>query len=107
MIACLRTVAVPACERGRYLDWIRVNGPVRQRHGILLEWILEPAAGDAIVVTAWPSREVFDSWIATPERDRVTASAVHQAVGYQPLTCYERVGGYTNLAALAAWEEAR
>ena len=104
MITCLRSVAVPATHREHYLQWIDANRAVREDHGILLEWILEPSAGETVVVTAWPSHEVFDAWIATPERDRLTASAVHQAVDYRPLTRYERVGGYTNLATLAVAE---
>lgn len=98
MIVCLRTVAVPAAERQRYLGWIAENRDVRQRHGILLEWVLEPSdgAGDTVVATAWPSHAVFDAWIATGHRDRLTASAVHQAVDYRPLTRYDVVGGYTS-----------
>jgi heme-degrading monooxygenase HmoA len=46
-------------------------------------------------VTIWPSHEVFDAWIATPERDALTASDVHQAVEYRPITRYDAVGGYT------------
>src|SRR5258708_7590140 len=45
--------------------------------------------------------ETFDAWIATPERERLTASEVHQAVDYRPLTRYDMVGGYLNLAGLA------
>ena len=107
MLVCLRTVAVPDGERTRYLDWIHENREVRQEHGILFEWILEPAEGETVVVTAWPSEVIFDAWIATPERDRLTASAVHRAVDYRPLTRFLRVGGYTSLAALAAVEEER
>ena len=58
--------------------------------------------GDTVVVTIWPSHDVFDAWIATPERDRLTASAVHQAVDYHPITRYEIAAGYLNLPALAA-----
>jgi heme-degrading monooxygenase HmoA len=100
VIVCLRTVAVPSHERGRYLDWIDAGRAVREAHGLLAEWVLEPAdgAGDAVVVTVWPSHEVFDAWIATPERDALTASAVHQAVEYRPITRYDAVGGYTATA---------
>jgi hypothetical protein len=49
----------------------------------------------------WPSDDVFDTWIATPDRDRLTASDVHRAVDYRPLTRYEVTGGYLNLTALA------
>lgn len=104
MIVCLRTVAVPAEERSRYLEWINEGRAVREIHGILAEWVLEPASadGDTVVVTVWPSHESFDAWIATPERDRLTASEVHRAVDYRPITRYDVVAGYTNLAGLAA-----
>jgi heme-degrading monooxygenase HmoA len=102
MIVCLRTVSVPPEQRDRYLDWIAEGRPLREAHGILAEWVLEPSSGDGetVVVTVWPSHEVFDAWIATPERDALTASQVHQAVNYQPITRYDTVGGYTT-AALA------
>ena len=97
MIVCLRTVAVPPSERQRYLAWIADGRAVRQAHGILAELVLEPASeeGDTVVVTVWPSHEVFDAWIATPERERLTASEVHQAVDYRPITRYDAVAGYT------------
>lgn len=104
MIVCLRTVAVPAAERGRYLDWIADARAVRQDHGILAELVLEPVDGqsETVVITIWPSREVFDAWIATPDRDRLTASDVHAAVDYRPITRYEVAGGYLNPPGLAA-----
>lgn len=100
MIVCLRTVAVPAAERDRYLAWIAEGRTVREAHGILAEWVLEPASGDGdtVVITVWPSHEVFDAWIATPERDALTASDVHQAVSYRPITRYHLAGGYTTAA---------
>jgi heme-degrading monooxygenase HmoA len=100
VIVCLRTVAVPTEERERYLAWIAEGRAVRERHGILAEWVLEPSSGDGdtVVVTVWPSHEVFDAWIATPERDALTASAVHQAVDYRPITRYDVVGGYSAAA---------
>jgi heme-degrading monooxygenase HmoA len=102
VIFCLRTADVPENERERFLRWIEENRGVRERHGILLELVLEPSSGEGetVVITAWPSHEVFDEWIATPERDRLTASAVHEAVDYHPITRYEVVGGYINLRAL-------
>lgn len=102
MIFCLRTVNVPTDERGRFLEWIEENRAVREEHGILLELVLEPSsgAGETVVITAWPSNEVFDAWIATPERDRITASDVHQAVNFHPITRYEVAGGYMNVEAL-------
>ncbi len=104
MIVCLRTVGVPPEERERFLAWIEENRAVREAHGILAELVLEPSSGEGetVVLTAWTSREAFDAWIATPERDRLTASDVHQAVDYRPITRYEVAGGYLNLADLAA-----
>ena len=99
MIACLRSVGVPPEVRERYLAWISEGRAVREAHGILAELVLDPSAGDG--VTIWPSHEVFDAWIATPERDRLTASDVHQAVGYQPITRYDVAGGYLNHPGLA------
>jgi heme-degrading monooxygenase HmoA len=104
MIACLRTVGVPAGVRDRYLAWISEGRTVREAHGILAELVFEPSTGqgEIVVLTLWPSHEVFDAWIATPDRDRLTASEVHQAVSYQPITRYEVTGGYLNLPGLAA-----
>jgi heme-degrading monooxygenase HmoA len=64
--------------------------------------VLEPTAGagDTVVLTIWPSHEVFDAWIATPERDALTASDVHHSVDYRPITRYEIAGGYLNTAGL-------
>jgi heme-degrading monooxygenase HmoA len=103
MIVCLRTVAVPPEERDDYLAWIRHGRAVREAHEILAELVLEPASGegDTVVITIWPSHEVFDAWIATPERDHLTASEVHQAVKYRPITRYDVAGGYLNLGGLA------
>ena len=108
MIVCLRTVGVPAAERGRYLEWIAEGRWVRQDHGILAELVLEPSSGEGetVVITIWPSHEVFDAWVATPERDRLTASDVHAAVDYRPITRYDVVGGYLNLSALAGIPDA-
>ena len=102
MIVCLRTVAVPAEKRHDYLAWIREGRTVREEHGILAELVLEPTSrdGDTVVITIWPSHEVFDAWIATPARDQLTASEIHQAVEYRPITRYDVAGGYMNLAAL-------
>lgn len=102
MIVCLRTVAIPSEWRDRYLAWIDEGRAVREAHGLLAEWVLDPTsgAGETVVTTLWPSHEVFDAWIATPERDRLTASEVHRAVEYQPITRYDLVGGYTNIAGL-------
>jgi heme-degrading monooxygenase HmoA len=100
VIVCLRTVAVPAEMRDRYLQWIADGRAVREAHGLLAEWVLDPSdgRGDTVVVTVWPSHEVFDAWIATPERDALTASAVHHGVDYRPITRYDVVGGYTAAA---------
>ena len=102
MIACLRTVGVPPGVRDRYLAWISEGRAVREAHGILAELVFESTDGDTVVLTLWPGHEVFDAWIATPDRDRLTASDVHQAVSYQPITRYEVTGGYLNHPGLAA-----
>ena len=104
MIVCLRTVVVPPQERHTYLAWIAEGRAVREAHGILAELVLEPtsAGGNTVVVTIWPSHEVFDAWIATPERGALTASDVHRSVDYRPIVRYEITGGYLNLPALAA-----
>ena len=102
MIVCLRTVDVPDAEREGFLAWIDENGEVRRGHGILAELVLEPSDGDGetVVITVWPSHEVFDTWIETPDRDRLTASDTHRSVNYHPITRYEVSGGYLNLDAL-------
>ena len=102
MIVCLRTVVVPPRQRDRYLAWIAEGRTVRQAHGILAELVLEPTSreGDTVVVTIWPSHEVFDAWIATPERDALTASDVHRSVDHRPIVRYELAGGYVNLPGL-------
>jgi len=103
VIVCLRTVQVPAPWRQRFLDWIDAGRTIRQMHGILAELICQPSSpgGDIVVVTVWPSHEVFDAWIGTPQRDALTASEVHRAVTYRPITRYDVPGGYLNLPALA------
>lgn len=103
MIVCLRTVEVPGEIRTRFLEWIEENRSVRETHGILAELVLEPTSGqgETVVATIWPSHQVFDAWIATPERDRLTASEVHRAVRYHPITRYELAGGYLNIPGLA------
>jgi heme-degrading monooxygenase HmoA len=100
VIVCLRTVVVPPHQRARYLDWIAEGRAIREAHGILAEWVLEPSDGDGdtVVITVWPSHEVFDAWIATPERDALTASDVHRSVDYRPITRYHVAGGYTAAA---------
>jgi heme-degrading monooxygenase HmoA len=104
VIVCPRTVVVPPDQRAGYLAWIAEGRAVRQAHGILAEWVLEAADGDGdtVVVTVWPSHEVFDAWIATPDRDTLTTSEVHQAVSYRPIVRYDVTGGYTNLPGLGA-----
>ena len=102
MIVCVRTVRVPAQVRDRYLAWIDDGREVRQAHGILAELVCEPSSGEGetVVITVWPNHAMFDAWIATPERDALTASDVHQAVDYRPITRYDVVGGYLNLTGL-------
>jgi heme-degrading monooxygenase HmoA len=100
MIVCLRTVLVPSEWRERYLAWIDAGREIRQQHGILAELVCEPAQGETVVITVWPSHQVFDAWIATPHRDALTASEVHRAVTYRPITRYDVTGGYLNLPGL-------
>jgi heme-degrading monooxygenase HmoA len=102
VIICLRTVLIPSEWRERYLAWIDAGGAIRQQHGILAELVCEPAVGtgDTVVITAWPSHEVFDAWIATPHRDALTDSEIHRAVTYRPITRYDVPGGYLNLPGL-------
>ena len=104
MIVCWRTVAVPDDQRDGFLSWIDENRQVRETHGICAELVLEPSTsdGETVVVTIWPSHEVFDAWIATPERDRLTDSDVHRSVEYRPIARYDVVGGYLNIDALRA-----
>jgi hypothetical protein len=108
VIVCLRTVDVPPAWRERYLAWIAAGREIRQQHGILAELICEPSepGGDTVVITFWPSHEVFDAWIATPYRYELTASEVHQAVRYAPITRYDVPGGYLNLPGLTAADPA-
>ena len=109
MIACLRTVHVPAEQRTRYLQWIMDGRSIREAHGILAELVFEPTSddGETVVLTLWPSHQVFDAWIATPERDALTASDVHHSVDYRPITRYEVAGGYVNIPGLDAEDPAR
>lgn len=114
MIICLRTVSVPAAWRERYLAWIEAGRVIREQHGILAELVCQPShdtagrhdtAGhgggdDLVVITAWPSHDVFEAWIATPHRDALTASEVHRAVRYRPITRYNLAAGYLNLTGL-------
>jgi heme-degrading monooxygenase HmoA len=92
----------PGNVRDRYLAWIDDGRAVRQAHGILAELVCEPTAGDddTVVITMWPDDATFDAWIATPERDVLTASDVHQAVDYQPITRHHVVGRYLNAPGL-------
>jgi len=102
VIVCVRTVEVPAQVWDEYLAWIDDGREVRQAHGILAELVCEPSSGEGetVVITVWPDHAMFDAWIATPERDALTASDVHQAVDYRPITRYDVVGGYLDLPGL-------
>jgi len=109
VIVCLRTVSVPRAWRQRYLAWIAAGRAIREEHGILGELVVRNSEDDVdsrsvieyVVMTLWPSHEVFDAWIATPHRDALTASEVHQAVSYRPITRYELAGGYLSRPGLA------
>ena len=90
MIVCLRTVAVPPEWRERYLAWIANGRVIRQQHGILAELVCEPEepVGETVVLTIWPSQEVFDAWIATPTaaRSPPARSTRPSATGRSPAT---------------------
>lgn len=75
---------------------------MREAHGILGELVLEPSGdeGETVVITIWPSHELFDAWIATPDRGRLTDSDVHRAVDYRPISRHDVVGGYLNIDGL-------
>ena len=112
MIVCWRTVRVPSNERDAFFAWIDDNAAVRRSHGIVFEYVLRtstrqnPAntfqpdtavpvdAEELVVITAWPDHDTFDAWINTPDRDRLTASAVHAAVEFRPITRLDVIGGY-------------
>src|SRR5215210_5266478 len=112
MIVCWRTVRVPAGQLDAFVGWIDANGALRREHGILFELVLRTSprqnptkamrAGDVdvddddvvVVVTGWPDHDTFDRWIDTPDRDRLTASAMHDAVEFRPLVRFDLVGGY-------------
>jgi hypothetical protein len=111
MIVCWRTVRVPAEQRDAFIAWIDDNAQLRQAHGIAFEYVLEtsprqnPANAlqphavendpdELVVVTGWPDHDTFDAWIDTPDRDRLTASSMHAAVEYRPLTRFDVIGGY-------------
>jgi hypothetical protein len=64
-----------------------------------------PAEDHALVLTAWGSHDAFDAWIATPDRDQLTASEVHGSVRYGPITRYDVAGGYVHIDGLAAVAE--
>src|SRR6266542_3155231 len=126
MIVCWRTARIPRAERERFGAWVQANRAVRQQHGILFELVLNGSARqnpakapqpppppdqhgnntdgvlEAVVITGWASHDAFDAWITTPDRDRLTASPVHQAVTFGPITRYDTTGGYLNLDGLRA-----
>jgi heme-degrading monooxygenase HmoA len=104
MIVCRRTAIVPTAWRDRYLAWITDGRAIRQQHGILAELVCQPSdtadGTEYIVITVWPSPQVFDAWIATPDRDTLTAIEVHRAVSYRPIIRYNVPVGYLNLPGL-------
>ena len=112
MIVCWRTVRVPRSERDGFIAWIGDNAAVRREHGIVFEYVLQTSTRqnsaktlqpdttvpvddeELVVITAWPDHDTFDAWINTPDRDRLTASAVHAAVEFRPITRLDVIGGY-------------
>ena len=102
MIVCLRTVeSPPRCASATWPGSRRAARSAR-RTASWPSWCCEPTAGDGRHGGDHrvADHEIFDAWIATPERDALTASEVHQAVDYRPITRYDVVGGYLNLAGL-------
>lgn len=102
---------MPDGQRQQFLEWISENGELRRQHGILAEVVLarsprqnpaktlQPDDSDNdpdeyVVLTAWVDHDTFDAWIDTPDRDRLTASPVHEAAEFRPLTRYDVIGGY-------------
>ena len=114
MIVCWRTVRVPSSQRKAFIQWINDNGALRQQHGIVFEYVLQTSSHqnppktlrpntttpvddeELVVVTAWPDHDTFDAWIDTPDRDRLTGSAVHSAVEFRTLTRFDAIGGYAS-----------
>jgi hypothetical protein len=123
LIVCVRSVRIPPAAHKGFFAWIEEYRGLRERHGILLELVLDRSPRqntakamppdpvgpheetDALVITAWASHEAFDAWIDTPDRDRLTDSDVHRSVVYGPITRYDVAGGYLNLDGLRAVAE--
>ena len=78
MIVCLRTVVVPPEWHERYLAWITEGRAIRQHHGILAELVCEPATpdGETVVITVWPSHEVFEACLPALRGSRPRSHSV-------------------------------
>ena len=101
MVVCLRTVGVPPEWRDRYLEWIAEGRHVRQAHGILAELVCEPTSVRARRRHHHLARPRHLRRLDRhPRTDALTASEVHQAVDYRPITRHDVVGGYLNLPGL-------
>ena len=103
MIVCLRTVGVPP-GRDRYLAWINEAEPSAKPTASSPSSCSNPPAATA---TPWWSLSGPPTRCSTPGSPRpsagaLTASDVHRAVDYGPITRFEVSGGYLDLAALAA-----
>ena len=75
---------------------------MREQHGILAELVLEPSDGQGR--NGRDHRLAVTPRCSTPGRHArprpLTASDVHRAVDYRPITRYDLAGGYVNIDAL-------
>jgi hypothetical protein len=66
VIVCMRTVVVPPDVRDRYRAWIAEGRTVREAHGILAEWVLDPANGDGDTVVVPSGHRMRSSTPGSP-----------------------------------------
>ena len=90
VIVCLRTVEVPAAASGTstWTGSTTAAGPRGPRHPGRAGARAASGEGDSVVITVWPDHEVFDAWIATPERDALPPprSTRRSTTGPSPVT---------------------
>src|SRR5207249_1868315 len=95
-----RTAAAGYTNTARYV--VRPLGPVLAGAGqgvfLGLPFVVAGSVKAAYDLILWR----WFRGVALPDGDRLTASDVHRAVDYRPITRYEVVAGYTNLPGLAA-----
>lgn len=95
-LVCIRTVQIPPQNEEAFFAWIESNRELRQRYGILMERILEPAdgEGDWLIITMWASEQAFEQWLVAPEKPAVDASSGHALVKFGKIKRYDTVSGY-------------